>query len=380
MVRRDQGGRERMRVALLVDSPSRRAHANAVSRLAIGLAARSDLEVELVCYSADPAPDWLTPTVVLRRLGVERVSRALVPLARYLREQQPDVLVSRQVHANFVALAAAFAARRGRGWRGRLVLVQDHPIALSHASNRRDNKWVAKAVYRFADGVVCPSPEVRAGTTSWCGLDPARVAVVPNPMPVGDGALPPVPHPWLGDDGPPVLVHTSNMTYWKRMDLLVDSFAAVRRHHSVRLLVVGEGPGRAEVDERLLRAGLTDCAQTVGWVEDPLAYAAHAWAFVLPSDEEGFAQVLTEAMSVGCPVVTTDAQGGGPSFVTQDGTYGMLVARGDGTALAAALTEMLRPEVRTKYARLGRERVEEFSPSASAAVLVDFLRERVGAG
>lgn len=270
--------------------------------------------------------------------------------------------------------------RASRGWRGSLVLVQDHPIELSHASNRKDNKWVAKVVYRFARGVICPSPEVRTNTITWCGLDPGRVALVPNPMPPATRETGAPPHPWLAESGWPVFVHTSNMTFWKRLDLLIDAFAEVRRGHDVRLLLVGEGPGRAEAEERIRRHGISADAQTVGWVDDPLLFAAGAWAFVLPSDEEGFAQVLTEAMSVGCPVITTDARGGGPRYVTENGTYGLLVPRGDRDALQEAMTSILQPEVRDKYARLGLERVQEFSPAASATALVDFLTGRLGIG
>lgn len=362
-----------IRVALLVDSPSKRAHGNVASRLALGLVETGRAEVDLVCHSDDPAPPYLPPEVHVHRLDTGRVSRSVPDLVRYLRARKPDVLVTRQVHANFVGLAAAWLARTPPRWRGKLVLVQDHPIELSHASNRKDNKWAAKAVYRFADGVISPSPAVRADIIEWCGLDPSSVALVPNPMPVFPGEPPASPHPWLGDDGPPVFVHTSNMTPWKRLDLLVEAFAEVRRRHEVRLLVVGEGPGRGAADAQIRSLGLTECAQTVGWVEDPLAYAAHAWAFVLPSDEEGFAQVLTEAMSVGCPVVTTDSQGGGPRFVTRDGQDGILVPRGNRAALAEAMIRMLDPQVRSSYAGRGRQRVQDLSPEASATALVDFL-------
>src|SRR4051812_42883083 len=128
-----------MRVALLVDSPNRRAHGNAVSRLALGLLETGRAEVDLVCYSDDPPPTWLPASAHIHRLGVERISRSLPGLVRYMRRRQPDVFISRQVHANLVALAASWIARTPPAWRGKLVLVQDHPIEYSHASNWRDN-------------------------------------------------------------------------------------------------------------------------------------------------------------------------------------------------------------------------------------------------
>jgi glycosyltransferase involved in cell wall biosynthesis len=367
-----------IRLTLLVDSPSRRAHGNAASRLALGLAETGRVETTLLCYSDDPPPSWLPPEVRVRRLGVERVSRSLPHIIRYLRTQRPDVLITRQVHANFVALAAAWMARISPRWPGKIVVVHDHPIELSHASNWRDNKWAAKVGYRFADGWISPSPTVRQDIIDWCGLDPSAVGVVPNPIPKFPGTRATPPHPWLGDGGPPVFVNTSNMTPWKRLDLLLDAFTDLRSRHDARLLIVGEGPRRPWTVEQIRKTGLGTHAQAVGWVEDPLQFAARAWAFVLPSDEEGFAQVLTESMSTGCPVITTDAQGGGPRFVTDDGRYGLLVPRGDRAKLAQAMERILQPDTRAQFSKLGQQRAAALSPVASANVLVDYLCVRFG--
>ena len=77
-----------------------------------------------------------------------------------------------------------------------------------------------------------------------------------------------------------------------------------------------------------------------------------------PSDEDGFAQVLTEAMSVGTPVIAADSQGGGPRFVTDDGTYGPLVPRGDVDELVEAMATMLDSDVRARYSALGMKRAD----------------------
>ena len=369
-----------VQVAFLVDSPSRRSHGNSVSRLALGLAETRRVETTMVCYSADPRPPWLPQEVRIHRLGSDRVSRSLPSLVHYLRTQKPDVLITRQVHANFVALAASWMARVPPRWPGKIVVVHDHLIDLSHASNRRDNKWVAKVAYRYADALISPSPTIREDIIKWCGLDPASIGLVPPPIPKFSGTLAPPPHPWLRGDGPPVFVNTSNMMPWKRVDLLIDAFDDLRQRHDARLLIVGEGPGRAQSAEKIRQLGLSALAETVGWVEDPIQFAARAWAFVLPSDEEGYAQVLTEAMSVGCPVITADAQGGGPRFVTDDGRYGLLIPRDDRTKLTEAMEQMLKPDVRAQYSELGLQRAEALSPANSANALVDFLSARFRLG
>jgi glycosyltransferase involved in cell wall biosynthesis len=367
-----------IRLAFLVDSPSKRAHANVVGRLALGLAETGHVETTILCYSDDPAPAWLPPEVRIHRLGVDRVTRSLPVLVRYLREQQPDVLIARQVHANFVALAAAWMARVPPRWQGKIVLVQDQFVELCHGINWRDNKWLAKATYRFADGLIAPSPTVRDDTVRYCGLKPSKAALVPNPIPSFAGTLPAPPHPWLRAGQPPVFINVSNLLALKRADLLVDAFADLRRRQEARLLIIGEGPERTRIAEQIERLGLGADAEATGWVDDPLQFAAHACALVHASDEDGFAQVLTEAMSVGCPVVTTDSLGGGPRFVTGDGEYGILVPKGDRQGLAAAMEQMLLPDVRARFAELGLKRSEQMSPVASATALIDFLSATLG--
>lgn len=364
-------------IAFFVDTPAKRAHGISAARLAIGLAETNRVETSLVCYSDDPRPDWLPAAVGINRLGSTRASRSVLRLAHYLRSQQPDVLISRQVHANFVALAAAWIARVPPvRWRGKVIVVHDHPVELAHASNWRDNKWLVRATYRFADALLAPSPTIKDDIIHFCRLQPSEVQVVPPPIPKSTVSLESPPHPWLKSTAIPVFVNTSNMTPWKRLDLLIDAFAEVRKRHDARLLIVGEGPGRQDAIKRIQRLGLSDCVEAVGWVQDPLEFAACAWAFVLASDEEGFAQVLSEAMSVGCPVISTDAQGGGPLFITADGTAGLLVPRGDIAKLAEAMERMLNPEERERYSEFGRRRAAELSPVNSANILINFLVRR----
>jgi hypothetical protein len=80
------------------------------------------------------------------------------------------------------------------------------------------------------------------------------------------------------------------------------------------------------------------------------------------------------------PVITTDAHGGGPRFVTGDGKYGLLVPPGNQDKLAEAMVHMLQAEERTRYSKLGEQRAEALSPISSANALVDFLTGELGLG
>ena len=328
-----------IRLAMLHDTPA----CEVVSGLALGLVETGRVEPTIVCYSTEPTLSWLPGDVRVHRLGVDRALRAAPGLIRYLRTEQPDVLITRQMHANFVGLLAARIARIPPRWRGKIVVVQDQLLESGHSLDWRDNKRLATTCYRFADGLISPYLAMRDNAVRACRLDPSSAAVVPNPIRRPPGAPGPAPHPWLAEREPPLFVSFSDLQAESRADQLIDAFAELHRDHDARLLVLGEGPERVRADDQIRRLGLGGYAQTTGRVADRRQFAAYAQALVNAADTDGSGQALTEAMSVGCPIVTTDSAGSGPRFVTEDGRCGLLVPRGSRAELAEAMTAMLRP-------------------------------------
>src|SRR5690606_28971923 len=107
-----------------------------------------------------------------------------------------------------------------------------------------------------------------------------------------------------------------------------------------RLLVLGEGEKRAELEALIKELGLEDRVSLPGFVSNPYAYMARADVCVLSSRCEGLGNVLIEALTVGAKVVSTDCPSG-PSEILEGGTWGRLVPVNNPPALARALAEAL---------------------------------------
>jgi len=124
----------------------------------------------------------------------------------------------------------------------------------------------------------------------------------------------------------------------KRLDVLFKAFEAlaVRRH--VRLIVVGDGPARTEVDNLAHRLNPEDVVLT-GWRTDAAQLLPAFDVFVLTSRYEGTPLALIEAMRAGCAIVTT-AVGGVPA-VAPDGECALHVPAGDSVALASTIERVL---------------------------------------
>jgi sugar transferase (PEP-CTERM/EpsH1 system associated) len=131
----------------------------------------------------------------------------------------------------------------------------------------------------------------------------------------------------------------------------------------VRLILVGDGPLRAEALRLLDTANAGDLAWVPGARNDVAEIMRGLDLFVLPSIAEGISNTILEAMASGLPVVATGV-GGNPDLVV-DGKTGRIVSRQDPEALANAIRFYLEnPEIRVRHGRNGIARItEEFSLS-----------------
>jgi glycosyltransferase involved in cell wall biosynthesis len=122
-----------------------------------------------------------------------------------------------------------------------------------------------------------------------------------------------------------------------------------------RLVILGEGEDRDRLERLARELGVAADTALPGFVTNPFAWMARAAVFAHSSAWEGFANVLCEALTCGCPVVSTDCPGGA-SEILDHGAIGPLVPVGDDRALADAILALLSdppdPEpLRASFAR-----------------------------
>jgi glycosyltransferase involved in cell wall biosynthesis len=146
----------------------------------------------------------------------------------------------------------------------------------------------------------------------------------------------PLEHEWFLRKDCPVLVAAGRLAPWKGFVDLIRAVKILSGRRRVRLLILGDGPQRSELEALIVDLGLLDAVRLQGYVANPLKFFARADVFVLSSHVEGLPNVLVEAMMCGCTPVSTDCLTG-PREVLQDGKCGYLVSVRDPVAMAAGI-------------------------------------------
>ena len=303
----------------------------------------------------------LRPVLLAKKTAPE-VAR-IRSLQRYIVASQPDVILSALPYANLSAIWAKELSG------SRVPVIVSERIALSSycaaPSNSRKWRWrylpeLVRRTYPKANRVVAVSDHVADELITTIGLHQDSVITVHNPV-VDDNlrtrAQQPLEHPWFAQDEPPVILAAGRFTEQKDFATLIRAFAAVRADREARLVILGEGRLRDDLEQLVCTLGIQADVYMPGFVENPFQYMARASVLVLSSAYEGLPGVLIQALACGCPVVSTDCPGGS-SEILEDGKYGALVSIGKAGEMAkAVLAELDDPTPREVLLR----RAEDFS-------------------
>ncbi len=304
-------------------------------------------------------------TVVARVAAGRTGTRAIVaPPARHpavLARLRPDV-----VHANLavpwsspVDLAAALALPRSR-----VVAVQQLPLRTVELP-----VWLrTRALLHRVDAHVAVGEASCRRIEDFYALGRGSVVSIPNCVP--DHPLPPRPTRAAG--APLVVGSLGRLDAVKGYDLLLRALA---RLPELRVVVVGEGAARSELERLARELGVADRVELPGWADRPSTVLPGFDVFCLPSRSEGFPLSIVEAMLAALPVVATRV--GSVAELVVDGQTGVVVERDDVDGLVAALALLCDDGLRARFGTAGRERARQRYTVEHMARAYEKLWERV---
>jgi glycosyltransferase involved in cell wall biosynthesis len=174
------------------------------------------------------------------------------------------------------------------------------------------------------------------------------------------------------DDSHQVFGFTGRFSEQKALHILIGAFAEIAGSFPrARLLLVGDGALRGELEELARRLGVRDRVVMTGFREDIVPVLKSMDVFVMTSFWEGLSRSLAEAMYARLPVIATDV--GGTGEAVRSGETGWLIAPNSVAAAATAMTEALTDAPRAaRYA-------EAAHAWATKTFSVEMMRREIGA-
>ena len=256
-----------------------------------------------------------------------------------------------------------------------VVVAHEHTWSFQGRPLRRflDRELVA----RWADVFVAVSGEDRRKMIEVEGVDPAKIRLIPNGIPSpANGAVADVRAELGIEPVAPVLGVVCELRAQKALEVLFEAAALLLAEFpTLKVLVAGDGPERARLEEGARRLGVANTVLFLGIRRDVPAVLAAVDVAVLSSDYEGSPLSVMEYMAAAKPVVSTRV-GGVPELVKDD-VHGLLVEPRDPEALAEAVARLLRdPALAKRLGAVGRKRQQrEFSLEAMVRRIEDLYEE-----
>jgi glycosyltransferase involved in cell wall biosynthesis len=301
--------------------------------------------------------DYYPETYGLTFRNIVFLLKELFWVKNRINHYKPDIIVTIDAHCLVIAQLASIIWSPGTKI---LATIHNNLSEILHIKSTPLFLFVAKPVIRFfltkAQGVVCVSRQLaedlyrsfdlkKKPSVIYYGLKSVRR----NPV---QGKL----------HTPRVITCVSRLVEQKDHDTLVKAFFLAQQvYPDMMLYIVGDGPLKEKIQEKVRKLGIKEKVIFTGWVQDSRNNMAESDIVILSSRREGFGYVLIEAMQMGKPVIATDSPYG-PSEILEGDTYGLLVPKGDAEAMKQAMLRILSNKtVYQHYVQASLKRSRMFS-------------------
>jgi glycosyltransferase involved in cell wall biosynthesis len=268
-------------------------------------------------------------------------------LGNYINTTDPDLMLSFMYHANITTLLSRRLSEKNPKV---IVSERNHLSSVLESLptyKRLAVKLLQSRLYPSADHIIPISEGVAHDLKTHIGVNKAKVSVVYNPV-VTDQVIQlskeDVEEAWFNPTEDDIVLAAGRLHPQKDFKTLIQAFDKVYSELDCKLVILGEGDQRSDLEELIHKLDLEEDVHLPGRVNNPYKYMRQASVFVLSSRWEGFGNVIVESLACGCPVVSTDCPSG-PREILDGGEYGELTPMGDPSELADAIIQTIESPV-----------------------------------
>ncbi|MDP3013490.1 MAG: glycosyltransferase, partial [Candidatus Subteraquimicrobiales bacterium] len=177
--------------------------------------------------------------------------------------------------------------------------------------------------------------------------------------------------------GKPVLLFVGRLIREKGIFEILEAITSVNAQIPCHLIMAGDGPCEQQVKQRIAELGLGDCVTLAGYLTGARMSGVYHQAnvFVLPTYHiEGFPTVISEAMNVGLPIITTRLRGAADHLI--EGVNALFVPPRDPVVLAKTVIELLsNSDLRSRMGLANKEKIKDFAPDVVGRQYLNVLHD-----
>lgn len=287
------------------------------------------IETVVICVYGNPQNNWMEKEILEHGIPIKYIGKekgfsggAILRLGKALSEFRPDVV---HTHLSACVYCAPWILK--------------HRVKMLHTVHNIPDKELIKSKqlvmrYLYKRGAAVPvaiSNEIHTLIKKHYGLK-STIETVYNPVDVDRFS-----NVNKKAHSNTIVITAGRLSVQKNHKLLISAFARYHeKHQKDELIILGEGPCRAELERMICDHKAESYIHLEGNVDNIAEYFAKADIFALSSDYEGLPLVVLEAMAASLPIISTDV-GGIKDLI--DGN-GILVEAGNEEQLYRALTEL----------------------------------------
>jgi L-malate glycosyltransferase len=328
-------------------------------------------EVHFITYSIPARLDKFHPHIFYHEVSVTSYPLfEYVPYETILASKIVEIAIAYHldiIHAHYAiphASAALLAKSILRDKNMTIPIVTTlHGTDITLVGKNPTYKPVVEYSINHSDAVTAVSESLKKDTLSQFDIS-IPIEVVPNFITSSSSNSLSHLRESIAPQGEKIITHTSNFRKVKRVTDVIHIFHMVRQSIPAKLVLIGDGPERSNVENLCRELMLVDDVTFLGkqdCVEDILQ---NGDIFVLPSETESFGLAALEAMNCSLPVVCSDT--GGLPEVNIDGYSGFLLPVGDVQSMAEKVLYILSdPKIHQQFREHAKQRARSFSPESA---------------
>jgi glycosyltransferase involved in cell wall biosynthesis len=284
---------------------------------------------------------------------------------KLVRELKPDYALSFLARSNCASILAT------RGAKTRCIISERvHPSShYPQSLSGKVNRWLMKTLYPMADVVIAVSKGVETDLRDNYGVQQNRLVTINNPYDHDGIAKKGLAEPdFVLPDS--YFVSIGRLVENKGFDMLIKAYAKAKCLQ--KLIILGEGPKRDELEALIQQLGLQDKVMMPGFADNPYSIVSRSDGYICASKAEGFPNAIVEAMILEKPIISTDCHSGpaeilaetdkaNPSDIVQ-ALHGILVPESNEAALSRAIALLANDEkLRLDYGHKARQRSKAYT-------------------